>query len=130
MKKFLREQKTGLSFIWPQCGYVLGSVWSGLSIGSNQNILWHTNPFLLQENEIFFIFSKMILQVSRKLLPFLLLSVASLESFPTQNFFSEQQLVSFMSSELLYEVIALQQSNLEYPKWIKSSQVSIQNRKV
>ena len=32
------------------------------------------------------------------------------------EFFSEQQLVSFMSSELLYEVIALQQSNLEYPK--------------
>ena len=32
------------------------------------------------------------------------------------DFFSEQQVVSFMFSELLYEVIALQQSNLEYPK--------------
>ena len=56
--------QSDLSFIWPCCGYVLGSIWSGLSIGSNQNILWHTNPFLLQENENFLILTKMILQVS------------------------------------------------------------------
>ena len=31
------------------------------------------------------------------------------------EFFSEQQLVSFIVSELLYEVLVLQQSNLEYP---------------
>ena len=79
--------QSDLSFIWPWCGYVLGSIWWGFSIGSNQNNPWHTNPFFFARKWNFFIFSKMILQVSRKWLPFLLLLGASLESFPTQNFF-------------------------------------------
>ena len=85
-------------------------------MGSNQNLLWHTNPFLSQENETFFIFFKNHTPSQSKITsvfaPFGSLTGVVSDS----EFFSEQQLVSFMSSELLYEVIALQKSNLEYPK--------------
>ena len=65
----------------------MGCISSGLSIRSNQNIPWLVNTFLLQENQKFFIFSKMILRVMPKFLPILLVLGASVVQFLTQKFF-------------------------------------------
>ena len=65
----------------------MGCIWSGLFIRSNQNIPGLVNPFLLQENQKFFIFSKMILRVMPKFLPILLVLGASVVQFSTQKIF-------------------------------------------
>ena len=73
----------------------MGCIWSGLFIRSDENIPWLVNPFLLQENQKFFIFSKMILRVMPKFLPILLLLGASVVQFLTQKFFRSSQCINY-----------------------------------
>ena len=51
--------------------------------------------FLLQENQKFFIFSKMILRVMPKFLPILLVLGASVVQFSTQKFFRSSQCINY-----------------------------------
>ena len=71
-------------------------------IGGNYSSPWITNPFLLKENEKFFIFTKMILQVILKLLPILILLGASVVTFSTQKIFRSWKCIKYVFKTFLW----------------------------
>ena len=94
-------------------------------------VIQRTNPFLLHGNEKFFIFTCKNDTPSHSKIASNFETFGSLSGdvFDSENVLDHEN-VSRMSSQLLYEIIALHQSHSECLKWFYSSYVAVQSQKV